>query len=226
MEIQVGALITAAGSGSRFGEPKQFLELSTGERVVDRAVATAKAVATWTAIVLPEGSAWDGEAVDVSTTGGRSRYESIAIGLALVPEEIDVLLVHSASHPLASIELARRLITAIADGADGAVPFLPATDVIKERDSSGSLRTIGREGLGSAQCPMAFSRPMLDRAFAEIDDGTEESQLVEAIGGRVVAVEGEVSNLHIVDRSGLAVARALSLLETQLEISSESSPAV
>lgn len=185
------------------------MDLTSSERLIDRAVATVSAVADWVGVILPAGSEWDGAAVDAVCPGGGSRYASLKAGLALVPPSVEVVLVHSASHPLASVELAHRLLDAVADGADGAVPFLEAVDVVKRRHETGTLKTVGREGLGSAQCPMAFARPMLDRAFAEIDSGTEESQLVEAIGGRIVPVEGQVSNIHVVDLPGLAMARAL-----------------
>lgn len=205
----IGALVTAAGSGSRFGTAKQFLPLGPAERLVDRAVTTVAEVASWTGVVLPAGWRWDGPTVDAVTTGGATRYASIAAGLAILPPEVDLVVVHSASHPLASVELIRRVVDAVIAGADGAVPFLEAVDVVKRRSERNTLTTVGREGLGTAQCPMAFARPVLDRAFAETDHGTEESELVERIGGRVVAVAGEVTNLHVVDQAGLDLARCL-----------------
>ena len=189
------------------------MDLAPSERLIDRAVATVSTVADWVGLILPADVDWDGAPVDAVCAGGESRYASLKAGLALVPSSVQTVLVHSASHPLASVALATRLLDAVADGADGAVPFLEAVDVVKRRNETGQLTTVGREGLGSAQCPMAFARPMLDRAFAEVDHGTEESQLVEAIGGRVVSVPGEVSNIHVVDLDGLAVARTLAIAD-------------
>lgn len=206
--MKIGALITAAGAGTRLGVRKQFLDLAPSERLVDRAVATTREVADWVGVILPEDHPWDGPAVDACCAGGGSRYDSIAAGLALVPSSIEVIIIHSASHPLASPDLARTLVDAIKAGADGAVPFLEAVDVIK-RQVDGRLVTVGREGYGAAQCPMAFSRAMLDRAFAETSDGIEESQLVESIGGTVLAVPGEVSNIHVTDQASLDMARNL-----------------
>lgn len=220
--MTVAALILAAGSGTRLGRPKQFLPLAGDERLVDRAVSSVRPVADWIAVVLPPGCTWDGATVDASCGGGESRHSSLRAGLALVPAEVDVVLVHSASHPLATADLARRLVEAVIGGADGAVPFLDAVDVVKRRDGKGELTTVGREGLGSAQCPMAFERTMLDRAFAAERSGTEESQLVEAIGGRIVAVGGEVGNVHVVDEPSLAVARALAAAD----VSSPAAPPV
>jgi 2-C-methyl-D-erythritol 4-phosphate cytidylyltransferase len=212
---RVAAIITAAGSGTRMGTRKQFLELAPGERILDRVVTTCRAVASWVAIVVPPGSGWDGQPVDAVVAGGASRLESVSAGVAAVPDDIDVVVVHSASHPFASVDLVRRLIAAIEAGADGAVPFLAAVDVIKRRDGDGTLTTVGRQGLGSAQAPMAYARPSLDRALAAVSGAAvvEESAAVEGIGGKVVAVAGESTNLHVTDPTSLAVVRALAGLD-------------
>ena len=96
----------------------------------------------------------------------------------------------------------------MAYGADGGVPLLELVDVLK-REDRGRLVTVGRQGYGLAQSPMAFARPMLARAFALGVEATEESELVERAGGRVVGVAGEATNIHVVDEASLAVARAI-----------------
>ncbi|MGI9611431.1 MAG: 2-C-methyl-D-erythritol 4-phosphate cytidylyltransferase [Acidimicrobiales bacterium] len=206
---RVGALVLAAGSGTRMGTAKQFLELEPQQRLVDRTVAAVAELADWIGLVLPADHAWRGARVDAIVAGGDSRHASLANGLGLVPDDVDVVVVHSASHPLATPELVAALVARITDGADAAVPFLPAADVIKRRAPDGTLTTVGRESLGAAQCPMAFARPMLDRAFAEAEPGIEESALVEAIGGVVAAEPGESANVHVIDAATLAIARDL-----------------
>lgn len=204
----VGAVVLAAGSGTRLGQRKQFLELKSGERLVDRAVLTAAHVATWVGVVLPADHPWEGPPVDAVVIGGHSRHASLAAGLALIPPEVDIVVVHSASHPLATPELLMTLVAAVEAGADGAVPLHDMVDVIKQQTGD-RLTTVGREGYGAAQCPMAFGRAALAEAFAGGAEGTEESEVVERAGGRVVAVPGEVTNLHVVDETSLAVARAI-----------------
>lgn len=215
----VAAVITAAGSGTRMGQPKQFLELCPGERLIDRVVATCRSTCSWVGVVVPPGSEWSGPSVDAVVDGGADRLASLSAGLAAVPEQYEVVVVHSASHPLASADLVTRLIGAIDRGADGAVPLLDAVDVIKRRQPDGTLVTVGREGLGTAQAPMAWARRSLDRAMAAqatIAVGAEgraveESAAVEAVGGTVVAVDGELANLHVTDPASLEVVRALAI---------------
>ncbi len=206
------AIITAAGSGSRMGAPKQFLELRPGQRVIDRTILTCRSVVPWVGVIVPAGQCgepWVGPPVDAIVDGSDSRYSSLRAGMAVVPPEVEVLVVHSASHPLATAGLIQRLIAEVEDGADGAVPHLAAVDVIKRRNPDRTLTTVGRERLGTAQAPMAWSRAALDRALASVDAALEESAAVEAIGGRVVAVDGELTNIHITDPASLAMARIL-----------------
>lgn len=212
--VGVAAVILAAGSGTRMGARKQFLDLSPGERIIDRVVRVCRASASWVGVVLPDEACWDGDPVDAVVAGGADRLASLAAGMAAIPPGAEVVVVHSASHPLASTDLVDRLVAAVeTGGAHGAVPVLDAVDVIKRRGDGGTLTTVGREGLGTAQAPMAWSRATLDRALAARHQtgGTvvEESAAVEAIGGRVVSVAGELTNLHVTDPRSLEVIRRL-----------------
>jgi 2-C-methyl-D-erythritol 4-phosphate cytidylyltransferase len=212
----VAAVVLAAGASSRMGpEPgtrKQFLELTAGERIVDRVIATCRSAAGWVAVVVPPGQAWEGPPVDAVVDGGADRWTSVAVGVAAVPAEAGIVVVHSASHPLATAPLVRRLVTAVEGGADGAVPVLPAVDTIKRCNPDGTLTTIGRDGLAASQAPMAYRRAVLDRALAAAGVQIEESAAVEAVGGRVIAVDGELTNLHVTDSSSLAVVRHLATI--------------
>lgn len=205
----VGAIVLAAGSGQRFGSLKQFLELVDGERLVDRAVAVAASVAEHVVVVLPAGVAWDGQPVTAWGAGGPDRSSSVGAGLALLAEGVDVVLVHDAAHPLATVEQARSAVEAVVAGADAAVPFLDAVDVVKRRAGDGAVLTVGRDGLGMCQVPMAFRRDALIRARQLTRPCYEDSELLEQSGGRVVPVPGDPVNVHVVDQRSLEVARVL-----------------
>lgn len=210
---EVAAVVLAAGSGTRMGTRKQFLDLTPTERIVDRTIATCRACADWVGVVLPPGvPLGPGPTVDAEIAGGADRFASVAAGVSAVPAGADVVVVHSASHPLASVDLLRRTIEAVAGGADGVVPVLEVVDTVKRRAADGSLTTLGREGIGTAQGPMAYRRSVLARALGARGDFTDESVAVEAVGGRVVSVAGELTNLHVTDRHSLAVVRRLAPL--------------
>lgn len=217
MSLSVTALVLAAGSGDRFGGHKQFLELRPGVTLLDAAIDSVIDLAAHTCAVLPDFADWQRESV-ATVVGGASRIESVWCGLTATPEDTDVVLIHDAAHPLASSEIGRAAIAAVIDGADAAVPFLQIPDVVKRLGDGGSLTTVGRDGLGLAQVPMAFRRDVLVSAHERAQDAGplwEDSQLIERCGGSVVAVAGSAKNLHVVDQDDLELVRAISALDTE-----------
>lgn len=209
----VSVIVLAAGSGSRFGVPKQFLELTSGMRLVDVAVESAFEVTDSVILVLPDGYQWDGRPVPSVVKGGESRLDSVAAGLTALPDALEIVVVHDAAHPLAPRQAFLDVIAAVRHGADAAVPFLPVADVVKRIDSHGQLSTVGRDGLGLTQVPMAFSAEALrsaheGRATRPLDTW-EDATLIESSGGSVVGVSGSSRNIHIVTDEDLELAKSL-----------------
>jgi 2-C-methyl-D-erythritol 4-phosphate cytidylyltransferase len=208
------AILLAAGKGERFGDHKQFLEIAPGKRLVDVALSLAYAVADQVILVLPLGYRWDGPQVDGVATGGRSRLESVLNGLAMVEPNTEIVLVHDAVHPLASIDTAKALIEAIRLGADAAIPLLALRDVVKRVRRDGSIETVGRDDLRLAQVPQAFSLLALRKAHGfRSGSEWEDSQLVERLGGKVTGIPGDPRNLHVVTPDDLALVRCLYSLD-------------
>src|SRR5687767_7060397 len=116
----VWTVIVAAGSGERFVRTKQF-QILGGRRVLDWSLDAARAVSEGIVLVVPPES--DGLAVagvETVVPGGSSRSASVRAGLGAVPTEADVVVVHDAARPLATIDLFRQVIAAVEAGADAA----------------------------------------------------------------------------------------------------------
>jgi 2-C-methyl-D-erythritol 4-phosphate cytidylyltransferase len=217
----IWAIVVAAGSGSRFGDavPKQFLDLG-GRRLIDWAVGAAAAVCDGVVAVLPAAhleTALDGPndtarggRVTV-VAGGTTRSASVRAGLAALPADADVVVVHDAARPLAGAELFERVVAAVRAGADGAVPGVAVPDTIKRVDPSGErvVETLDRAGLRAVQTPQAFSAAVLRRAHEGGADATDDAALVEALGATVVVVDGDAANLKITGPDDLARAEAI-----------------
>ncbi len=207
----IWTVVVAAGTASRFGAPKQFQDLA-GERVVDRSVSVAAAHSTGVVVVLPSALVANGRhdvtslgrgCVIVVVAGADTRAGSVRAGLAVVPAEANVILVHDGARPLATDEIYERLIAAISGGADAAVPVVPLVDTIRRR--SGGV--VDRSELVAVQTPQAFRAEALRSAHASGADATDDSALVEQAGGVVVLVDGESDNLKITEPSDLEFAR-------------------
>lgn len=195
--------MVAGGSGTRFGGPKQYEALGH-QRVIDWAVATARAVSDGVVIVVP---AADAER-EGGVAGGRSRADSVRAGLAQVPPAATIVCVHDGARPFADADLFRRVIAAVATGADAAVPGIAVVDTIKQVDTAGRVvHTPPRAELTAVQTPQAFRASVLRAAHESDGDATDDAALVEAAGGTVVVVAGHPDNRKITDPDDLRWAR-------------------
>jgi 2-C-methyl-D-erythritol 4-phosphate cytidylyltransferase len=213
----VWSVVVAGGSGRRFGRPKQYAELA-GRPLLAWAVEACHPWSTGVVLVVPaEGDRHDPYGADTVVIGGRTRADSVRRGLAAVPPDAEVIVVHDAARPLASAALFRAVIGAVGEqgGADGAVPGLPVGDTIKVVDEAGTVtRTLDRASLVAVQTPQAFRADILRRAHeggaaSQADAPTDDAMMVEALGGTVRVVEGEPGNLKITTPADLETAARL-----------------
>ncbi len=197
--------MVGGGSGARFGKAKQFESLGT-ERVIDRSRRVAESACDGAVVVVPPADA----AAERGVPGGATRSESVRCGLAAIPPDTDIVCVHDAARPFASVELFERVIAAVVAGADAAVPGIPVTDTIKQVDEHGVVvATPPRSRLVAVQTPQAFAYSALRTAHAAGAEGTDDAALVEAAGGRVVVVVGDDHNRKITLPDDLDWARDL-----------------
>jgi 2-C-methyl-D-erythritol 4-phosphate cytidylyltransferase len=210
-------VVVAAGDGFRFGSKKQFANLA-GRPVVSMSVESALSVANGVVLVIPQGvseteiETLDPElvrATDAIVCGGATRADSVRAGLSAVPGHAGVIIVHDAVRPLASRELFRSVVTAVRDGADGAIPALPVPDTLKRVDGEIVVSTVSRSDLVSVQTPQAFRASVLREAHAGSLDATDDAALVEGLGATVRIVPGESSNLKLTAPGDLRVLEAL-----------------
>ena len=203
---KIWTIVVAAGSGTRFGSPKQF-SLINERRIVDWAVETSRISSDGVVVVLPpEQAEREGGVV-----GGATRSASVRCGLAAVPADATIICVHDAARPFASEFLFDEVIDAVCSGADGAVPGLPVVDTIKFIDSTNIVTsTPDRRQLVAVQTPQAFRAKQLRQAHENNPEGTDDSTLVEARGGKIVVITGDPLNRKITTPEDLNWARAIS----------------
>lgn len=195
----------AAGSGRRFGGTKQYAALA-GRRVIDWSLDAARSVADGVVLVVPVDAVDDPEpAVDVVVVGGDTRSDSVRAGLAAVPEDAAVVVVHDGARPLATHALFRAVTDAVIAGADAAAPVVAVVETVC--DPSGM--PVDRNDLRSVQTPQAFAADALRRVHVPGPDATDDATLVVAAGGRLRHVQGERWNLKVTEPDDLVVAGAI-----------------
>jgi 2-C-methyl-D-erythritol 4-phosphate cytidylyltransferase len=201
------AVLVAAGRGDRLGadRPKAFVRL--GELPLLAESLRRLDDCEWIdGVVLVAPPEWEEPAillaeelgvskVTACVTGGETRSESVRLGVAEVPDEAAVILVHDAARPVLPADVIPRLLEALALGWDGAVPGLPVTDTVKRVQAGGVAETLVRDELVAVQTPQAFVASVLRAAIA--GEGSDCASLVEANGGRVAVVAGDERLLKV-----------------------------
>jgi 2-C-methyl-D-erythritol 4-phosphate cytidylyltransferase len=213
--LSVWAVLVAAGRGERLGEdrPKAFVRLGDlpllAEPIrrldesewVDAVVVVAPPEWEEPAILLAEEIG--ASKVTACVTGGETRSDSVRAGVAEVPEDAAVILVHDAARPILPDEVIGRLIEALGEGFDGAVPALPVSDTVKRVDGDVVLETLERSALVAVQTPQAFVAATLRACVDSTQASTDCASLVERAGGRVRIVQGDERLLKVTTRADL-----------------------
>lgn len=189
----VWVVVVAGGGGTRYGAAKQYAEVG-GRRVIDWSVEVAASIADGVVAVVP--------AADVAApvpgaahvvAGGDRRAASVRAGLAAVPADAAIVLVHDAARPAASPALFERVIEAVRAGAGAVVPGVAVTDSLRRRDGG----AVDRDALVAVQTPQGFAADVLRRAHASGADASDDATLAELAGADVVIVEGEQGNTKL-----------------------------
>lgn len=145
--------------------------------------------------------------------GGAERVESVEAGLAVVPDDADLVAVHDAARPCITEEM---IDTVFAEAAKCGAALLgtPLVGTIKRATTERVIEeTVPRTDLYEAQTPQVFRKDILTRAFAEKPEDTsaitDDAALVENIGVPVTIVQSDATNLKITTKSDIMLANAI-----------------
>lgn len=219
-----GAVIVAAGRGTRFGRPKQLIELA-GKPMLAwsvEAFAAMPEIAELAIVTEPEFvtsvEAIVHARVQHATVrvvrGGPNRQASVRHGLEALTHGVAAVLVHDGARPLVRIEDVRAGMRPVRPGT-ATLLATPVVDTIKIADAEGKItRTLDRGALWAAQTPQFATARDLRRAHADAirhgdPPATDDATLLERAGLDVVVVEGSAENFKVTLPADLARAEAL-----------------
>ncbi len=207
-----GAVIVAAGRGTRFGRPKQLIEIG-GRPMLAWSLQTFAAMPEIASIVVVTERDWIDEVRALAArlapernvrvvVGGATRQASVRCGLEGLQPENDAVLIHDGARPLIRAEDVRAGMREVRRGR-AAVLAAPVIDTIKVVDPQTMLveRTLERSALWAAQTPQFAMRDELlrahDAAAAAGLQTTDDVALLEAIGVDVVVVPASGENFKV-----------------------------
>jgi 2-C-methyl-D-erythritol 4-phosphate cytidylyltransferase len=140
--------------------------------------------------------------------GGAERADSVQNALARVKPGAEFVCVHDAARPCLTDAWVDKIFQA-AERTGAAIFAIPVANTLKRVGADSTIEeTVSRTGLWEAQTPQVFRREWLLEAYAKRGDlqATDEAQLVERLGKKVVIVPGSSINLKITTREDLRLA--------------------
>ncbi len=219
---KVSAIILAAGSGSRFGEKKQFKELN-GKPIWFYSLNTfiQSESVDELILVIPNDSLETLKQSQVFTSlnktnniklvsGGESRKDSVFNGLKVVKKAIDIVCIHDAARPFIKASYIKHSVEACSE-FDGAIIAIPSVDTVKKVDKQIIKNTIDRESLWMAQTPQTFKKDKLLYAIKNSShlNITDESMLMEEANFKIKLIEGDQSNFKITNEIDWELAKVM-----------------
>ena len=216
-----GAVIVAAGSASRMGGIDKVMAPLKGEPMILRTVRTFQncdaiseiVIVTREDLILPISGLCKGmEKVRAVVIGGKSRQESVGLGLNALSDKVKLAAVHDGARPLITWQVIDRAVRA-ANTYGAAAPAIPVKDTIKVVEGRMVKNTPDRSTLFAVQTPQVFDFDLLRGALVKAEqDGaqvTDDCSAVELMGMKVKIVEGDECNIKVTTPMDLKIAEML-----------------
>lgn len=219
--MKTGAVILAAGSGSRFGGDKLSV-LLRGVPVWRRSyLAFANHPDIDEVIVVCSESNYGaikasvGEDAEV-IFGGDTRTASTIAGLWKASQiGCDSVLFHDAARPFVSVEVISRVIAEVKAGKAVAAA-IPCVDTVKVATDDELHIHLDRRGLVAMQTPQGGPVAVFADAFAKVQDPcTDDMEVLSRAGYTTGWVMGDPANFKITNPEDVLRARALVGIESR-----------
>lgn len=218
---RVAVIVVAAGSGTRLGAgvPKAFVSVA-GLTLLEHAMHAVSGMRSPAQLILvvPTSRTRDVQALldpldpNVAVVaGGESRQASVEAGLAVLGDDVRVVLVHDAARAFTPSDQFDAVVAAVEATGEGVIPGLPVSDTIKRTDAASHVTdTVDRSELVAVQTPQGFPRDILVAAYrAATHEATDDAALVAAIGHPVRIVPGDALAFKVTTPADLARAEQL-----------------
>jgi 2-C-methyl-D-erythritol 4-phosphate cytidylyltransferase len=215
-------VVVAGGSGSRMQRdlPKQFIPIA-GLPILMHTLRRLHHTAPDASIVLvlPQAHhAYWQELCQVHrfeishhlTQGGSTRFESVANGLATLPDAEGLVAIHDGVRPFVSPQtILNGFQTAQAEG--NAVAVVALKDSIRQLEPRGDSTHVDRSRFVLVQTPQTFRLSLIRKAYYQATDPTlftDDASVLEAAGHRIHIIEGNYQNIKITTPEDLLIAEA------------------
>ena len=216
-----GAVIVAAGNASRMGGIDKVMAPLQGEPMIVRTVRAFQECAVIGEIVIVTRGDLIEEIsrlcmgmpkVQAVVAGGKSRQESVLLGLNALSGKVKLAAIQDGARPLITMEVIDRTVRA-AHSYGAAAPAIAVKDTIKTVQGGIVNETPDRKLLRAVQTPQVFDlgllRGALEKAEKDGAEVTDDCSAVERLGMSVKIVEGDERNIKVTTPMDLKIAQLL-----------------
>ena len=217
----ISALITAAGSSTRYGKNK-MLEPIQGKPLLIRTLERFLACGEIEEIIITARGSDMKTYQELTRTldivkiviGGKQRIESLLN--AVNAASGDILITHDGARPLVTPDLIKELISWVKKTGAAMTAVNPtATVKLTDNQSMKIVKTLPRAKTWIAQTPQGYNREILKQALEKAVREkyfvpTDDSEIVARMTSHdIVVVPGDHSNIKVTHRSDIAIANEL-----------------
>ncbi|MDY4221861.1 MAG: 2-C-methyl-D-erythritol 4-phosphate cytidylyltransferase [Candidatus Faecousia sp.] len=215
------AVIVAAGSATRMGGIDKVMAELRGEPMIVRTVRAFQqcdaireiVIVTREDLIRPISALCAKmDKVKAVVAGGKTRQESVWLGLNSLSKDVKLAAIHDGARPLITQAVIDRTVRA-AHSYGAAAPAVPVKDTVKVVKSGLVMATPDRDSLRAVQTPQVFDfdllRGALKKAEAEGASVTDDCSAVELMGMSVKIVEGDEENIKVTTPMDLKIAELL-----------------
>ena len=215
------AIITAAGSGSRFSPgkksiPKQFIRLKGKPVILFSLEAFQRCRQIDEILVSADNSYFDfihslavKNGITKLTTlaeGGRTRFISVKNAFFQISGKPgDLIFIHDAARPNINRKFVEELLTSALKYGE-VIPGIKIDETVKRENKGIVTGTIDRDNLWTVQTPQVFRYSVLKKSYKKAgrkNDFTDEAGLVERAGYNVRLIKGSRDNIKITTQEDL-----------------------
>ena len=216
-----GAVIVAAGNASRMGGIDKVMAPLKGEPMIVRTVRTFQncdaiseiVIVTRPDLIVPISNLCrEMSKVKAVVAGGKSRQESVGLGLNALSGKVKLAAIQDGARPLVTWQVIDRVVRA-AHTHSAAIPAIGVKDTIKVGNGGVIESTPDRATLFAAQTPQVFDFDLLRAALKKAQNEdfavTDDASAVEQLGMAVKIVEGDERNIKVTTPMDLRIAEML-----------------
>lgn len=217
------AVIVAAGNSQRMGKDKILMDIG-GAPVIAYTLRSFQASEVIDEIIIVTKGESIQRMADICSEygitkarrvvcGGKTRAESALIGVSNTSENATVIAIHDGARPFPSRALIERAVMA-AEESYAAAPAVRATDTVRILNKKGVVvDTPDRELIALVQTPQVFNADIIKGALTKAVEKnlpiTDDCSAVEAMGFKVVIVDGERDNIKLTTQSDIYAAEKI-----------------